>query len=90
MEKCDCLNYCGDDPWLARGKAHPCERRAEQILNENIGQITGIRLERNAECISVFVRVGNRECCVISDKYATPFIAITRDDLRKIIIEGTK
>ena len=23
--KCDCLNYCGDDPWLNDGRAEPCE-----------------------------------------------------------------
>lgn len=23
--KCDCLNMCGDDPWLAKGKSEPCE-----------------------------------------------------------------
>ena len=26
MEKCDCLNYCGDDPWLKDRRAMPCER----------------------------------------------------------------
>ena len=25
MEKCDCLNYCGDDPWLKDRKVKPCE-----------------------------------------------------------------
>ena len=24
--KCDCLNYCGDDPWLKDGRAEHCER----------------------------------------------------------------
>lgn len=23
-EKCDCLNFCGDDPWIDKGKATPC------------------------------------------------------------------
>jgi len=22
--KCDCLHHCGDDPWLAAGRAEPC------------------------------------------------------------------
>jgi len=26
MEKCDCLNYCGDDPWLKDRKVQPCEQ----------------------------------------------------------------
>lgn len=24
---CDCLNKCGDDPWLKNGKAYPCKSR---------------------------------------------------------------
>ena len=24
---CDCLNLCGDDPWLADGRSRPCERK---------------------------------------------------------------
>ncbi|WP_155837617.1 hypothetical protein [Herminiimonas sp. CN] len=23
-EKCDCLNFCGDDPWIDKEKATPC------------------------------------------------------------------
>ncbi len=33
-ESCDCLVFCGDDPWLSSGKAKPCEyavRRAEDL-----------------------------------------------------------
>lgn len=25
-DDCDCLNWCGDDPWLAKGKANPCPK----------------------------------------------------------------
>lgn len=25
LPPCDCLNYCGDDPWLYKGQAEPCE-----------------------------------------------------------------
>ncbi len=32
--KCDCLNYCGDDPWLKSGKAVPCERAQQQARDE--------------------------------------------------------
>ncbi len=31
MEKCDCLNECGDDPWLKAGKVKPCESRLKQL-----------------------------------------------------------
>jgi hypothetical protein len=24
--KCDCLNDCGDDPWLRDGRSQPCDR----------------------------------------------------------------
>ncbi len=26
-EPCDCLIYCGDDPWLQDGRARPCDRK---------------------------------------------------------------
>lgn len=26
LPACDCLNYCGDDPWLKNGKAAECEK----------------------------------------------------------------
>lgn len=29
-DDCDCLNECGDDPWLATGKSRPCEKRRAQ------------------------------------------------------------
>lgn len=25
--RCDCLNWCGDDPWLVDGRVDPCEHR---------------------------------------------------------------
>lgn len=30
LDDCDCLNRCGDDPWLDNGKAKPCARRASE------------------------------------------------------------
>lgn len=27
-DDCDCLNDCGDDPWLKSGKSKPCDERA--------------------------------------------------------------
>ena len=36
--KCDCLNECGDDPWLRDGRAEPCdrlkERRAQKLQRD--------------------------------------------------------
>ena len=42
-EVCDCLVFCGDDPWLASGKAKPCEyatiRAAEQKEAEKLNRV---------------------------------------------------
>lgn len=32
--KCDCLNYCGDDPWLANGKAEHCDNYKAAVKAE--------------------------------------------------------
>ena len=36
MEKvnCDCLNYCGDDPWLKEGKSEYCEAHKKRHKDE--------------------------------------------------------
>lgn len=31
---CDCLNYCGDDPWLRDGRATPCKARKLLLANK--------------------------------------------------------
>lgn len=30
LEPCDCLNFCGDDHWLEKGKARPCEAKVKR------------------------------------------------------------
>lgn len=30
MENCDCLNYCGDDPWLKDRRVKPCDQAINQ------------------------------------------------------------
>lgn len=40
--KCDCLNHCGDDPWLKDGRSEPCEQVRERQLQE---AITAKRIE---------------------------------------------
>lgn len=30
MERCDCLIYCGDDPWLKDGRATPCPAKVKR------------------------------------------------------------
>lgn len=40
LPPCDCLNYCGDDPWITKGKARPCahkiKRDAEDAQHEEL------------------------------------------------------
>jgi hypothetical protein len=33
VSKCDCLNECGDDPWLRTGKAEPCDGRKRGLAD---------------------------------------------------------
>ncbi|QZA80881.1 hypothetical protein [Deefgea piscis] len=32
LPECDCLNWCGDDPWLKQEKCKPC---ADKINHDN-------------------------------------------------------
>lgn len=29
-DKCDCLVYCGDDPWLKDGRSKPCAQKVQK------------------------------------------------------------
>jgi hypothetical protein len=31
---CDCLNICGDDPWLKDGRSQQCEAAKQRAMNE--------------------------------------------------------
>lgn len=45
LPACDCLNFCGDDPWLASGKAEPCDavkRRKRQREQDAAERLTVI------------------------------------------------
>ena len=33
-QHCDCLNTCGDDPWLEKGLAYPCESMKKRLDEE--------------------------------------------------------
>lgn len=35
---CDCLNFCGDDPWLKSGKSTPCKALIDHRHHEKIIQ----------------------------------------------------
>lgn len=41
---CDCLNDCGDDPWLQDGRCKPCAYRVERIRLDTAR--SGIVVER--------------------------------------------
>jgi len=32
--QCDCLNHCGDDPWLKDGRSQPCASLLAEQLRE--------------------------------------------------------
>jgi hypothetical protein len=61
--KCDCLNECGDDPWLRDGRVKPCDGRiaalakAEQrrndiaLVKELATRMTTRRNGRHAEAL---------------------------------------
>lgn len=34
LPSCDCLNWCGDDPWLRDGRAAPCQERIDKERRE--------------------------------------------------------
>lgn len=38
-DDCDCLNGCGDDPWLETGKAIPCQARRDAAARAAAGPI---------------------------------------------------
>lgn len=40
-DDCDCLNFCGDDPWLAKGKAVPCDHKTAQGIAARLKAIAG-------------------------------------------------
>lgn len=33
-EPCDCLNICGDDPWLKDGRSEQCDAAKQRAANE--------------------------------------------------------
>jgi hypothetical protein len=43
-EKCDCLNYCGDDDRIRNGKAKPCDEMAEKIYQKEVLVYNGQQL----------------------------------------------
>ena len=32
--RCDCLNRCGDDPWIEQGKAMPCKTMRAYLVRK--------------------------------------------------------
>lgn len=43
-QACDCLNWCGDDPWLQDGRAVPCQERLDRERSEREAAIERRRL----------------------------------------------
>lgn len=34
-DDCDCLNACGDDPWITTGQSTPCQTRMDAIASKS-------------------------------------------------------
>jgi hypothetical protein len=35
-KECDCLNWCGDDPWLKDGRATPCKKFLDEQERDRV------------------------------------------------------
>jgi hypothetical protein len=51
---CDCLNNCGDDPWLPLGKSEPCNRliarqKEDQIALEKAANVSNLMKQYGAD-----------------------------------------
>lgn len=49
-DDCDCLNACGDDPWLANGRARPC---AAAVARQQAHQQLITELQAAADLVDV-------------------------------------
>jgi hypothetical protein len=43
MTHCDCLNRCGDDPWLHDGRAEACEHLVSQREADKLFEVQQLR-----------------------------------------------
>ena len=51
-KECDCLTWCGDDPWLKDGRAEPCAYRKKREEDERIDD------ERHAGMVKLCAQYG--------------------------------
>lgn len=57
-DTCDCLNACGDDPWLADGRSEPCDKfkaqkaRAALLLRQHLAQPQLMDLARRVAALN--------------------------------------
>ena len=64
--KCDCLNDCGDDPWLVDGRAEPCDYRKWHLAEleqrrQDIALLTAIASRmRDKEAAAALRRILDR------------------------------
>ena len=50
---CDCLNTCGDDPWLKDGRVHPCKNFIERELQDKLALEKMAKVSKIAEVYGV-------------------------------------
>lgn len=65
---CDCLNDCGDDPWLkdGSGRATPCDKLAARqeharVISERLATITALRANYGADNVFELIELMHAE-----------------------------
>lgn len=87
--KCDCLNHCGDDPWLITGKSYPCEKMLERMTADLIGKINNIKLTVNDEKICLFISISGREYKLLSTIPEIHSVTMERKHLKNVLFPKT-
>lgn len=65
---CDCLIYCGDDPWLTVGRAAPCQYKVARDAAEREAQAKRVRDARMLAAADSLLAA-----CVIAEAFMAGF-----------------
>lgn len=94
---CDCLNHCGDDPWVASGKAASCEAFQARAAAEREAQAKRVRDARMLAAADSLLAA-----CVIAEAFMAGFeddttqpgvpaaLQVIRGAIVKALPEGTQ
>lgn len=75
--KCDCLNDCGDDPWLRDGRSQPCERLKKERAAEAKAKEDARQLKHCAIAVSDWL-AGGCDTKDIPRPYIAALVAFTK------------